>query len=119
MKHTRDEIKDGKDYFSFYMELAGNGNSIKNCTGVFKVKLQHRDKLGYGSWGVSGGTNTGYESNLTNRLNGSKPCNGVDCEFYDTEEEAIIAHDKQVLKFVFTGDTAKQKKAKLNKKISK
>ena len=114
MNFTRDEIIKNRLYYSFYMELSNNGNSIRETTGVFKVTMTKRDRLGYGSYTV-GGKTSGI--NVTNRLNGIKPLSGIECKFFENEEEAKKAYNKQIDDFTFWLDSDKQKRLKQKHKL--
>lgn len=116
---SKKKIKLNHTYYTFYMELAKNSNSIKNTTGVFKVKLISIDELGYGKWEIEEAnfSNDIIAYNIKNRLNGVIPDNAIECLFYTSKNNAIIAYNKQIDKFIFIKDTEKQIKLKLKLKI--
>jgi len=90
-----------KPYWSYYVELTNACNKLKYYCGVFQVIPTTKTKSTYTNadyyyykWQVDGKPNFPYpmNHNIDNRLNEGY-------NIFETREEAVKAHDKQILEW--------------------
>ena len=96
--YQKEKLILGKSYWTFYMDTTRKGNGLRNVTGVFEVipKQQlHYKPSEYLDWEIKGGTyyREKHTCPITTYMNGYGTAN---CDFFETEAEAIEAHDKRV-----------------------
>lgn len=126
--YSKHKLIAGKSYWTFYMETTNSGNSLRKVTGVFEVVPVKLDTSGYAKgdptscharweWDIKGGGfyNTKHTANIETYMNGY----GIaTTEFYETESEAIEAHDKQI-KELAKGQNTDVRRAMFTKLIGK
>ena len=93
----KDKFVLNSSYWTFYMIEHKDGMKFKERSGICEVQPISYDpvKRLY-SWRVLGGQYYNYktkEATLVNNMNG---VGSVACNFYDLEEDAIIAHDEVI-----------------------
>lgn len=85
--YDKDKFKIGQSYWTFYIDQ----------TGVFEVKpISYDPKLKKIEWDIIGGPHYNHkikEKALVKIMNGNLT---VSCNFYETEDAAIFAHDEKI-----------------------
>jgi hypothetical protein len=92
--YDRDKFEVGKHYWTYFMETTNKGDQIRNHTGVFEAKLIEMSKYGP-KFEVIGGKHyvRSHKAQITTYMQGYGSAN---CDFYETEEEAIEGHDDKI-----------------------
>lgn len=108
--NDKDKFVVGATYWTYYMDRSNKYNKLRDWTGVFQVKVISNEykthtTIGYNKKELTYFTgHTNFEvlysvkpikSNVQNNyLSGY---GNATCDFYDTKEECIQAHDKQII----------------------
>lgn len=105
--YEKEKFEIGKEYWTFYMETSNKGNSLRYYTGVFKTKLEKLRKTDYNGfpttdtiywdteWNIDALAKKGstFKHNVSVYMGGY---GSASCDFFDSYEEAAIAHDKLI-----------------------
>jgi hypothetical protein len=90
-----------KEYFTFFMRSTKKENSLRDYTGIMKVKvLSKSPSKYYPYWHFKFeileskplGKTIAY--NIHNYMNGGSGC--ASCDFFDSYDECVIAHDDEI-----------------------
>ncbi len=96
----RDNIKQNKVYWTYYIEFTKKFNKLNTCTGPFQVILKHKDQLGYGKWEINGGImSSTVKHNMPNNLNNGGAITALDMHFFETEKECIDHYNDQLMEW--------------------
>lgn len=87
------EKDEGKEYYAYYLQLTNRGNRYYKKTGIYKVRFKSRDEFRF-KFDILETTYKNLEA-LQYIINAfhAQSTN----ELYTTKEEAIKAHDKEIL----------------------
>lgn len=100
--YETEKFEEGKEYWTYFMEMSNRGNRLRNYTGIMKVRLEKKE--------VSSYKLSGYYK--TFKILQSKPLGSTiahniyaymegygtaSCDFFETEDECNEAHDKKLI----------------------
>lgn len=125
MKYTTDTIEEkelfevGKEYYTYYMWFTTKANKFQNYVPVFKTKLLEKIDTGYGirlEFEIPASLKLSdlMNHNLRIYMDGYGLSS---CDFYDTEKEAQLAHDEQIIEHCKNQDVPADDRDKMFKKL--
>ena len=119
----RNKFVVGEEYWTFYMDTTNKGNALRNVVSVFKTKLVEKRPSQYETCGFYLCFELPSTLKLSNTMRHSLPIymNGyglAQCQYFTTEEEAIIAFDERI-DFLAKYQTAADRDVMLTKKYHK
>jgi hypothetical protein len=114
--YEREKFELGKLYWTYFMETSKSGQQLRNHTGVFQVKCIEIDNKYGPEFDIIGGSHykINHKANISTYMKGY---GSAYCHFYNSEEDAIIAHDEKILSYSSHLD-AEYKKPMYKKLIS-
>jgi len=93
----KDKFVVGKEYYTFYFSMSNNGTTLRDYTGIMKVKVTSNEPSEYSPKGY-----TRFEIIKSKKLGSTLAHNihfymngyGIaSCDFYETKEDCIKCHD--------------------------
>jgi hypothetical protein len=110
--YHKDKFVMGKKYWTYYMETTNKGDQLRMLTGVFSAVpskgVSYNEMTQYFEWQIADVDRVWGESighNIKTYMNGYGIAR---CTFFETREEAIEAHDKQIAEYARRLDTRKR-----------
>lgn len=120
--YDKDKFVVGREYYTYYVDVTNRGNTLKNYTGILKVRVTSNDPTpsspdGYTEFEIleSGKLGSTIAHNIHTYMNGY----GFACtKFFENKEDCVEEHDKEINK-IAKGQTTSDRERILKKLINK